>query len=109
MNELQFLAIAIIVIGILCKLDLMRTNRRALNRRNWEVLFHAEAFRRMCQSEWREAFEDLTLLAHPQQMCELRTREERAYKDWIVADNMVFVAHINCKGGKCPADLKHKL
>src|SRR5688572_19993105 len=102
MNELQFFAIAIIAIGILCKLDGIRAARRAQNRRNWLWLIHAKAVRRDAERAWGSQWD---LMSNTAPWTEpMRAREQQLCAAMVLAGVNVRTAYNACKG-KCPDDL----
>lgn len=104
MNVLIVFVTAAIALAILCKLDLMRTERRAQNRRNWLWLLHANAARRDAQRAWRTCW-----AAFPGAWTEdMRFRESQSWAALALAQSGADVARVACKG-KCPEDLKDKL
>lgn len=102
MNELQFFAIAIIAIGILCKLDGIRSARRAENRRNWQRLLCARRVRRDAEREWGDHWDFMSSTAP--WTAQMREKEQELCAVVAQAGSDVREAYDACKG-HCPDDL----
>ena len=104
MTELQFFIAAAAVLAALYKLCRIQAQRRIENRRNWEALLVAKAYRRQCEKEWDLAFDQLK---RKPKSIEALLAEDNAAKAMSKAGDDLIASWALCKG-ECPHDLKEK-